>query len=91
MEGKAPTTRCKFHCASIETLEFGGTWVNLNAVYPNAQDGYSHGEDHAFFNATPQGTLRMLIQNPLGAELFQPGEDFYLDITKAPKLVPVTS
>lgn len=86
----SPTTRCKFHCTSIETTEYGGVWVNLGATYPSKDDGYVHGEDHAFFAATPQGTLRMLINNPYGAELFQPGEDFYLDITKAPKPQPVS-
>src|SRR3954466_4080742 len=59
-----PTTRCKFHCTSIETTEFGGVWVNLNVVYPNDRDGFKHGEDHAFFQATPQGTMRLFITNP---------------------------
>ena len=85
----APTTRCKFHCTSIETTEYGGVWVNLNAVYPQEHDGFKHSpEDHAFFSATPQGTLKMFITNPGGAELFQPGRDFYLDIQEAPKPVP---
>lgn len=84
-----PSTRCKFHCNKVENLEYGGVIVHLGAVYPNKDvDGYEHGEDHAFFNATPSGTLQMQIQNPYGAELFQPGDDFYLDITKAPKPTP---
>ncbi len=80
-----PTTRCKFRCNSIEVFGPGaGVKVNLTAIYPGEGDGYTHGEDHAFFAATPTGTLTMHIQNPYGAELFQPGDSFYLDITKAP-------
>ena len=86
----APTTRCKFRCNSIET--FGpnsGVKVNLSAIYPTDSDGYKHSaEDHAFFNATPSGNLSMFIQNPYGAELFSPGDDFYLDFTKVPKSKP---
>lgn len=92
MEGSAPTTRAKFHCTSVETTEYGSIKVNLSAVYPNKElDGYEHGEDHAFFKATPYGTLMMQIDNPYGAELFQPGDDFYLDFTKAPKPEPAAA
>lgn len=87
-----PTTRCKFHCQKVENLEYGGVIVHLAATYPNKDlDGYEHGEDHAFFAATPSGTLQMQINNPYGAELFQPGDDFYLDISKAPKPEPVAA
>lgn len=87
MEGKAPTTRCKFRCNSVESFGPGaGVKVRLGAVYPSESDGYKHSaEDHAFFNATPSGSLEMFIQNPYGAELFQAGEEFYLDFTKVPK------
>lgn len=86
-----PTTRCKFRCNSTTNTEYGAVIVKLSAAYPNkALDGYEHGEDHAFFSATPQGTLEMTITNPGGAELFQPGDDFYLDITKAPKPTPAS-
>lgn len=82
----APSTRCKFHCATVQHNEWGQAVVELSAVYPDKElDGYEHGEDHAFFSATPQGKLTMTINNQYGAELFQPGDDFYLDITKAPK------
>lgn len=87
-----PTTRCKFNCVSVETFEHGAVKVRLSAVYPDkAVDGYEHGEDHAFYNATPQGTLEMLIQNPYGAELFQPGKKFYLDFTEVKSPGPVTA
>jgi hypothetical protein len=85
MGSEGPTTRCKFRCNSVET--FGQTVpvkVKLSAVYPDPEkDGYKHDEDHAFFNATPQGSLELLIQNPYGAELFQPQKNYYLDISAA--------
>jgi hypothetical protein len=31
------------------------------------------------------GNLTMQINNPYGAELFQPGKTFYLDFTEAPE------
>ena len=80
-----PTTRCKFRCMSVESFGPGaGVKVNLSAIYPSESDGYKHSaEDHAFFSATPSGTLSMHIQNPYGAELFEPGKNFYLDISEA--------
>jgi len=82
-----PTTRCKFHCQSITTTEYAAVIVKLSAVMPKSDgsEGFTHGEDHAFWSATPQGTLELTIMNPGGAEIFQAGDDFYLDITKAPK------
>ena len=89
MEGAVPTTRCKFHCTSVETNEYGGTIVRLSAVSPSpAADGFAHGEDHAFWTATPTGKIEMQINNPYGSELFQPGADFYLDFALVPKQQP---
>lgn len=83
MDGQ-PTTRAKFRCDEV-TLTSYGTKILLSAVSPDkAKDGYEHGEDHAFWNATPTGSLTMQINNPYGAELFQPGKTFYLDFTEAP-------
>lgn len=81
-----PTTRCKMRCNSVENFgPGGGAKVKLTPVYPDAAlDGYAHDEHHAFFNATPSGSLELQIQNPYGAELIQPGEFFYVDITPAP-------
>lgn len=85
-----PTTRCKFHCQEITQTEWGATRVKLTAAYPNDADGFKHSaEDHAFFSATPAGTIELTINNPFGAELFQPGKDFYVDFVEAPKLEPV--
>jgi hypothetical protein len=86
----APTTRCKFRVNSIETFGPGApVKVKLGAIYPDPErDGYAHDENHAFFNATPFGQIELSIQNPYGAELFQAGDDFYVDFEKAPKPEP---
>lgn len=85
-KASTPTTRCKFRCTSLETFAGGNVKPRLDAVYPSEADGFKHSkEDHAFFEATPQGHLELLIQNPYGAELFEAGESYYIDISKAPK------
>jgi hypothetical protein len=77
------TTRCKFRCTTVTLNEGGSKTVKLTAVYPDKDvDGYEHGEDHAFFNATPYAHVEMTIQNPAGAEMFQPGDHFYADFSK---------
>lgn len=86
-----PVTRAKFRCNSIETFGPGaGVKVRLSAIYPDKErDGFAHDENHAFFNATPSGQIEMTIQNPAGAELFQAGDDFYVDFAKVPKPIVV--
>ena len=81
-----PTTRCKFRVTGVRNgIPGSGTRIRLDAHYPDkALDGYQHGEDHAFFAATPSGFLEMTVNNPYGAELFQPGEFVYLDFSPAP-------
>lgn len=86
----APTTRCKFRVTGItHGIPGSGTKVRLDCQYPTKDlDGYEHGEDHAFFNATPYGFVEMTIQNAYGAELFQPGEYVYADFSPAPNPYP---
>lgn len=83
----APTTRCKFRVMTVlNGIPGSGTRVTLDAVYPDEKlDGFKHSaEDHAFFSATPYAKVELNIQNPLGAELFQPGEFVYADFSPAP-------
>ena len=81
-----PSTRCKFRVTRVTNGVPGSpTNVHLECHYPDENlDGYKHGEDHAFFNATPSGHVELNIQNPHGAELFQPGEFVYADFSPAP-------
>ena len=84
-----PTTRAKFVVDSITTGRAGvPTNIKFSAVYPasDGSDGFAHDENHAFWNATPYGTIDIGIQNALAAELFQGGDEFYVDFVKVPKL-----
>jgi hypothetical protein len=81
----AINTRCKFVVDEITTGRYGKpTKMKFVAVYPaqDGSDGYKHDEDHAFFNATPYGFIELHIQNAHAAELFQPGDEFYVDFLK---------
>lgn len=82
----SPTTRCKFVVDEITTGRSGQpTKMKFAATYPDGNDGYQHGEDHAFFSATPYGFIELHIQNAHAAELFQPGDAWYVDFVKVPK------
>jgi len=78
-----PTTRCKFICDWVKNLSYGAE-IQLRAVMPDTSDDFQHGEDHAFWTATPTGILNLTINNPRGAEIFQPGKAYYLDISEVP-------
>lgn len=81
-----PTTRCKFRVVGVRNgIPGTPAKIELEAVYPDkALDGYEHGEDHAFFAATPFAKAELHINNPYGAEIFQAGEFVYADFSVAP-------
>jgi hypothetical protein len=89
-----PTTRCKFVVDEITTGRSGKpTKIKFAAVYPaqDGSDGFKHDENHAFFNATPYGFLELHIQNPHAAEIFQGGDEVYLDLSLVPKKEPAAA
>lgn len=56
--------------------------VSLTAVYdPEGKDN----ENHTFWTATPTGSISLGINNPLGAEIFEVGADYYVDFIKVDK------
>lgn len=54
--------------------------VRLNPVYPGPD---ASDEDKAFWTATPNGELSMVIDNPDAAEFFELGEDYFLTFERA--------
>lgn len=86
--------RAKFVVAEItqnRPWQFGGdgktpkfipTNVKLEPVYKRGEDG-KNAENEAFGDATPSGSLQMLIQNDQAASQFEVGKEYYLDITPA--------
>lgn len=72
--------RAKFAVTSAKTYSYGGVEVELSPQYDP-----SIPEDIAFQKATPQGGLKMLIEdNPKAIEQLKPGKVFYLDLTEVP-------
>jgi hypothetical protein len=71
------TARCKFTVESVTHHAYGAREVKLAAHYdqPLSQ------EDRAFSNATPTGSMTVLIQNEKVFDIFQPGRKVYVDIT----------
>lgn len=71
-------TRCKFNCHSVtKTVGWSGGHkfmytVNLNAVTSDTP------ENKTFWEYTPGGSLSLCCIYP---DLFQPGKEYYLDIT----------
>jgi hypothetical protein len=40
-------------------------------------------ENRAFWEATPQGTVNLVITNPAGAAVFEAGEEYFVDFTRS--------
>lgn len=69
--------RAKFWITEVTRTTSGGR-VKLNAV--------CRGEDNkAWSAATPTGVLEMGILNEAALGFFEPGDEVFIDITKAPK------
>lgn len=79
--------RAKFKCLSVARHEASPGGVNLivslGAVY--GKDG----SDNAQWSKwTPNGTLSMTITNPVVDGFFEPGREYFIDLT--PAAAPVT-
>jgi hypothetical protein len=77
----------KFQVNSVELFAHGPSRkVKLGPVYagPGADPQVTSKEDGAFWQATPQGSLEMVIDNPDASEQFQPGDKFYLTFERVP-------
>lgn len=73
-----PSTRLKVACQSKWPGKHDGQeifYIGLNAVYSGSE------ENKAFFAATPSASITFGTVNKEAAEQFQPGKEYYLDIT----------
>lgn len=69
--------RAKFFVQEISKTTWGGS-VKLQVV--------SRGEDNkAWASATPSGQITMSIRNELALEVFDVGDEFFVDFTPAVK------
>lgn len=72
--------RAKFQTGSITDFGYGSKQFKLSAVYSN-----NPGEDNQFSQATPSGTIEMMVSNPDAMDFFQHGKKYYVDFTEAPE------
>lgn len=66
---------CKFKCDSVTILADGKKNFEFSPVYNNSE------ENKSFWQFTPSGKLSFICVNPDVS--FQPGNEYYLDITPA--------
>lgn len=74
--------RAKFHCQGVKKYHVGknsdgspkfGEEVELSAVYGD--------ENKPWSEYTPSGRLTMSITNPAAIGKFEPGKDYFLDLS----------
>jgi hypothetical protein len=76
---RVQTVRCKFRCNSVKKQTGWGGHEFLYSAEMSAVTGGSK-ENEKFFAATPSGSLTVGAVVP---DYFQPGQEYYLDITPA--------
>ena len=76
--------RCKFRCQSVTKIEHWNRKEKPGAFLYQAEFAavYDDSEENkAFFDATPSGSLKLATYKE---DHFQPGVEYYIDITVAP-------
>ncbi len=75
--------RAKFKVSNIEKQGETSIVLSMSAVTEAPYDAEGNSEDNSFARYTPNGDLKMTINNPALLDKFQVGEKYYLDFTKA--------
>lgn len=74
-------TRCKFRCETVKPAEYGERFhVQLRAQYESESNVP---ENERFSRYTPCGSFEATIENPALNDFFEPGREYFLDITPA--------
>lgn len=74
-------TRAKFRCVGVtKRLSYygQGSKFTYDAEFQAVMDGSA--ENKSFFAATPSGNIKV---STLTVDTFEPGEEYYVDFTKA--------
>lgn len=71
------TVRAKFRVNSVTEQEGGLKSIILSPVTQGSK------ENESFFKWTPSGNIHLGVLNPAASEQFTPGQEFYVDFTKA--------
>lgn len=71
------SVRAKFTVTEIrQRHQWGGRTIILQPVYDT-----SIPEDQRFYDATPSGSMEMMVNNPAAIERLALGASFYVDFT----------
>jgi hypothetical protein len=75
--------KTKFKCDTVSSHAWGGKTVTakvaeLNTVYTN------NPEDNLFSAATPSGSIKITVTNPLTMDFLQPGKNYYVYFEECP-------
>lgn len=73
------TVRAKFKVDEVTDYGYGAKRVKLSAVYSHDRNS----EDNQFSQATPSGSIEMMVTNPNALEFIQPGKSYYVDFSEA--------
>ena len=73
------SVRAKFKVDSVTRHAGGSAEISMSPVTSGSE------ENKAFWKYTPGGQLKMSCMNPEATEQFEPGTEFYVDFTPAPK------
>jgi hypothetical protein len=80
--------RAKFNVSEVADLRFSAgegknrERITMSAVYATGSDA---AENVSFAKATPSGTITILVDNPEVFGFFEPGREFYVEFTAAPR------
>lgn len=75
--------RAKFKVSDIQKQGETSIVLSMSAVTEAPYDAEGNSEDNSFARYTPNGDLKMTINNPALLDKFQVGEKYYLDFSKA--------
>lgn len=69
--------RCKFRCFQNSMVREGEYDIRLHAVYEG------EGENKKYWKYTPSGVLEFQCTNEEASKQFEPGKEYYIDISEA--------
>lgn len=78
------TIRSKFRLTEIRTSAWGPQAVPQTKYIFTTQYDSTIPEDQRFCKATPNGTIEMIVDNPVAQAAFKLGHDYYFDAVPVP-------
>lgn len=80
------SVRAKFFVSDVNVYSINPPQrqITLKPVYSTNPEH----ENKQFWDATPNGELKMTVNNSAAAEFFKPGTEYYIDFSEAPPTPP---